>query len=204
MDSIYKDAGQQLLQVIQEMGEQHTNPVLNILGNHPTILENQKFPNGYLRFGGDTWRAYYHCHSAPNKSANEHGHFHIFSKLRNDDHNSEIWSHVVALAMDDEGQPISWFTVNHWVTGAAWKNSNELITSLDDLPNTNNLILTEQWLIVMLKFYNSALKELLRDRDTRINQFNSESEKEVLTNHDFYELSRRKISILEELKYALN
>ena len=204
MNIIYKDAGQQLSQVIQNMGALCTNPVLNILGNNPNIVENQKYPNGHLQFGGETWRAYYHCHAAPNKLMNEHGHFHIFARLRNENHSSDVWSHVVALAMDTVGQPLSWFTVNYWVTGNTWRNANELKPILDNLPIVCEATLAEQWLMAMLKFYQGIIKKLLQDRDTRVNQLKMMSDKEILYDRNYYELSRRPINILKELEFKLN
>lgn len=201
MDIIYKDAGKQLSQVIRKMGELRTNPVLNILGNNPNIIENQKYPNDHLRFGSEKCRAYYHCHDAPNKLMNEHGHFHIFVRLNNENYNSEVWSHVVALAIDTVGQPLSWFTVNHWVTGNSWRSANELNPILDNLPIARDVTLTEHWLMAMLKFYQVIIKGLLQERDTQINQLKMVSDKEILNDRDYYELSRRPINILKELEY---
>ena len=194
------DAGLQLFQVIQNMGEVHTNPVLNFLGENPNIIENQKYPAGYLCFGGETWRAYYHCHAAPNKQLNEHGHFHIFARPMDEIHNSDAWSHVVALAIDNMGQPLSWFTVNHWVTGKTWKCANELNILLENLPIVRDASLTEQWLIAMLGFYRANIKELLENRDTRVNKLTNETGTDISEDRKYYELSTRSINLLEELK----
>lgn len=200
MNINYKGAAQQLSEVIQKMGALRTNPVLNILGNNPNIIENQKYPNGHLRFGDKSWRAYYHCHAAPNKLMNEHGHFHIFVRLRDENNYSGVWSHVVALAMDTVGQSLSWFTVNHWVTGNTWRSANELNPILDNLPIVRDVTLTEHWLMAMLRFYQLIIKELLQDRDARINQLKMVSDKEILNDRNYYELSRRPINILKELE----
>ena len=197
---IDNDTGLQLFQVIQKLGEVHTNPVLNLLGENPNIIENQKYPSDYLCFGGETWRAYYHCHVAPNKLTNEHGHFHIFARLSEESYSSEAWAHVIALAMDTMGQPLSWFTVNHWVTGKTWKSASELNFLLENLPIANDVSLAEQWLIAMLEFYRADIQELLENRDTQINELNNTSDKEILNDHKYYELSRRSINLLEELK----
>ena len=194
------DAGLQLFRVIQNMGELHTNPVLNLLGENPNIIENQKYPTGNLCFGGETWRAYYHCHAAPNKLMNEHGHFHIFARLEGEIHNSQAWSHIVALAMDNMGQPLSWFTVNHWVTGKIWKSANELNILLENLPIVRDESFVEQWLIAMLRFYRANIQELLENRDTQINALKKKTGKEILEDRNYYELSTRSINLLKELK----
>ena len=197
---INNDAGLQLFQVIQNMGEVHTNPVLNLLGDNPNIIENEKYPAGYLCFRGETWRAYYHCHVAPNKLKNEHGHFHIFARLKDEIHNSNAWSHVVALAMDNMGQPLNWFTVNHWVTGKTWKSAVELNVLLENLPIDSDESLVEQWLIAMLKFYRADIQELLENRDIKVSKLKDKSDKEIFKNRDYYELSTRPINLLKELK----
>ena len=194
------DAGLQLFQVIQNMGEVHTNPVLNFLGEDPNIIENQKYPAGYLCFGGETWRAYYHCHAAPNKQMNEHGHFHIFARPRDEIHNSNAWTHLVALAMDNMGQPLSWFTVNHWVTGKTWKSANELNVLLENLPIVRDASLTEQWLIAMLGFYRTNIQVLLENRDIQVNKIKNETGTDISEDRNYYELSTRSINLLEELK----
>ena len=200
MSLIDKDTGLQLFQVIQKMGELHTNPVLNLLGENPNIIENQKYPNGYLCFGGETWRAYYHCHAATNKLMNEHGHFHIFARLEDEIHSSQAWSHVVALSMDNMGQPLSWFTVNHWVTGKTWKSANELNILLENIPIVRDQPLVEQWLIAMLRFYRANIQELLENRDTQIDALKRRAGKEILEDRNYYELSTRSINLLKELK----
>ncbi len=199
MSLIDNDAGLQLFQVIQNMGELDTNPVLNLLGENPSIIVNQKYPTSYLCFGGETWRAYYHCHAASNKVMNEHGHFHIFTRTRDEIQNSKAWSHVVALAMDYMGQPLSWFTVNHWVTGKTWKSANELNVLLEDLPIVSDESLAEQWLIAMLRFYRANIQELLENRDAQINTLKRKTEKEILEDRNYYELSTRSINLLKEL-----
>lgn len=199
-----KDAAQQLLQVLQKMGEQHTNPVLDLLGPTPRIIENQKYPDEYLRFGCESWRAYYHCHAAPNKLENEYGHFHIFVRLSDANQESEKWSHVTALAMDSMGQPLCWFTVNHWVTGQTWASANNLNPLLTKLPSASDATLAEHWLMAMLKFYRSFISKLLQERDSRLNQLQQPaSDENILMDHNVYELSRQPIHLLKELEQAL-
>ena len=50
---------------------------------------------------------FYHAHP----QSPEHGHFHLFCR-----HRSQL-VHLAALAMDNQGEPVSLFTVNRWVTG---------------------------------------------------------------------------------------
>ncbi len=199
-----KDAALRLLRVIQEMGEMQTNPVLDLLGPDPQIIENQKYPDGYLRFASENWRAYYHCHTAPNTAHNEHGHFHLFVRLNNASQNLEKWSHITALAMDSMGQPLCWFTVNHWVTGQTWASASELVSLLVKLPSVDDVTLAERWLLAMLWFYRSTIDKLLRERDAQLNQLQkSAADKNVFKNKNIYELSSQSIELLNNLENVL-
>ena len=71
-------AGNEILNCLQLMGQQQSNPVLEILDLNTEYLENKQYPKDKLLFNEDGWRAYYHSHRQPNKVGDEHGHFHIF------------------------------------------------------------------------------------------------------------------------------
>ncbi|MCZ6645882.1 MAG: hypothetical protein O7B79_06530 [SAR324 cluster bacterium] len=53
-------------------------------------------------------RSQYYYHSHPQSP--EHGHFHAFF------HHGKQLAHLVAVAMDNQGEPLELFTVNRWVT----------------------------------------------------------------------------------------
>lgn len=118
------DATESLVACLFEMAEAKTNPVLEIIAQDKALEENKKYPSELLQFNQSGWRAYYHCHPAAragnHRFNGEHGHFHIFVRIQE---NPEQWSHLVALAMDNMGQPLGWFTVNHWVTGEEWQSA---------------------------------------------------------------------------------
>ena len=103
------------------MGQLQINPVLEVISSEPSLQKEKKYPSGLLQFNQSGWRAYYHCHSYEADIqplfANEHGHFHIFMQINKD---TDSWTHLVALSMDQYGQPLCWFTVNHWVTAESW------------------------------------------------------------------------------------
>lgn len=189
---------QALVHCINQFALQESNPVISVLPETGIIKLKQKYPQPMLSFSGMGLRTYYHCHPSDSKPETEHGHFHIFLSIDDDK-----WSHLAGLSMDRLGQPLQWFTVNHWVTGETWKSSAILEQQLNQLlySQRHNLDLVEQWLLAMLEFYKQTLKLLLKQRDQRINELSEKDHLDtVLKNHSIYDLSIIKINLLNDLE----
>ena len=188
------------------MGQQSTNPVLLLLGAEPALMENQKYPQGLLQFSGGEWRAYYHCHpssghgrSGKHHFDGEHGHFHLFMST---DATGDKWTHVIALAMDPQGQPLGWFTVNHWVTGESWVPASELTEKLQSIPYDIQETLLTRWLLAMVVLYRDQLNELLECRDKLLNE-NVLAGDNILQDRSLYLLSESPIDLKIHLETIL-
>ena len=148
------------------MAEAETNPVLQVIPENSVLEENKKYPTELLQFNNLGWRAYYHCHPASRAGNHcfhgEHGHFHIFVRIKE---SPEQWSHLVALAMDNMGQPLGWFTVNHWVTGETWEAADILSTYLYSVPYERTESLLECWLLSLLALSSASVDHILNERD---------------------------------------
>ena len=195
-------SAQELVNCINQFALNYTNPVIAILPDNSVVEFEKKYPNPMLSFSGIGVRAYYHCHSSDNRPDTEHGHFHVFLKT-----DSEKWSHLAGLSMDKLGQPLEWFTVNHWVTGEAWITAPALEQQLNKLQKNEGqkLELVENWLLAMLNFYQKALNQLLRERDQEINAFLTEKTLEsALEDRNIYILSKYKINLLNDLESYAN
>ena len=186
---------QALIQCISEFSEIDSNPVLSVLPDDGRVEYDHKYPEPVLNFSDSGIRAYYHCHSWSSPPEGEHGHFHIFVKTRD-----ENWTHVAGLSMDSDGQPLQWFTVNHWVTGESWKDPVEIIDALAAVRESDNWLLTEQWLWQMMRFYFSTLKILLIDRDETLVKFLSCMKRdELFQDREIYILSRHGVDLLNDI-----
>lgn len=191
-------SAQALLYCINKFALQNTNPVLSILPETGVVKYKQKYPQPMLSFSGNGLRAYYHCHTSVSQTENEHGHFHIFINTGNDQ-----WSHLVGLSIDNLGQPVQWFTVNHWVTGESWVSAEKLKQHLYKLiiKDTQDTTLVEDWLLGMLEFYQQSINNLLKSRDQRIEELAQEMKLEkILKDHAIYDLSKDKINLLRDLE----
>lgn len=188
------------------MAESETNPVLQVVDLNKALIENKKYPADLLQFSQLGWRAYYHCHPADragnHRFKGEHGHFHIFVRIHK---NPEKWSHLVALAIDNMGQPLGWFTVNHWVTGEEWQRADILVEYLINIPFDKTEILVERWLLSLLALSSDSLETLLHERDKIINQKQYDSKEEKVTqDKGIYLLSEQPINIRELLLFKIN
>lgn len=164
-----------LVACLLEMAKAETNPVLQVIESAKPLKENKKYPAELLQFNQLGWRAYYHCHPAA-RSGNhrfegEHGHFHLFVRTHTkEESDQETWSHVAALAMDNMGQPLGWFTVNHWVTGESWEPATSLINYLNNIPFDKPLSLVEAWLLSILMVSKDEVCTILNTRDQIIKE----------------------------------
>jgi hypothetical protein len=181
------------------MAEAKTNPVLEIIDLDNPLQENKKYPSDLMQFNQMGWRAYYHCHPASrdgdHRFKGEHGHFHIFIRTQKE---PEAWAHLAALAMDNMGQPLGWFTVNHWVTGENWGNAEDLLNYLQDIPFNNQVNLVERWLLSLLALSYDAIKTVLNERDKVLEQKKITTlEKDVMQDRNIYLLSEVSLDIKE-------
>ncbi len=184
------------------MGEQNSNPVLQVIQDNPHIQQEVKYPAGLLKFNHSGWRAFYHCHSNQNDIQHlfeaEHGHFHIFTPVADQ---PDTWSHLVALSIDDLGQPLRWFMVNHWVSGEVWLTADLLEQQMQKAPFAKQTSILEQWLLSMLVVYQAEIVSLLRQRDSIIESQNDNTCKQ---DRGLYLLVEQEIHLqnkLEQLVY---
>ncbi len=192
-------AAEQLYESLTMMGAADSNPVLQVLPCPHEIVQGKKYPPGNLQFGGLGLRAYYHSHARPHVRRDEHGHFHVFIHMPDD--NEVHWSHLVALSVDAQGQPQKWMTVNRWVTGSRWCLAGELDAALATLPvEPADLSPVELWLYSLLCLYRPEIRGLLEKRDTRIHAMTVDKElTQVLEDRRIYTLSEAGTDLLEDL-----
>ena len=180
-----------------EMAINETNPVLHVIDFEFPLQENKKYPADVLQFKDLGWRAYYHCHPSSragnHRFQGEHGHFHIF--VRTED-NPEKWSHLVALAMDNMGQPLGLFTVNHWVTGEEWESAHQLIMHLKNIPYIEQDNVVERWLLSLLDLCGNLIETILDERDKVIDLKQSKAkEADIKADRNLYLLSEIKLDL---------
>jgi hypothetical protein len=140
---------------------------------------------------------FYHAHPAAQRAAGEHGHFHTFLRaegmpagaaplvlpetalagapsppqaapLRHG-MRDEV-SHLVAVALDERGEPVRLFTTNRWVTGETWYRAEDVIGMLDrfTLGEEAGPALVNRWLAALVALFRPQVEALLRLRDRTV------------------------------------
>ena len=134
---------------------------------------------------------YYHSHPShdPIRLA-EHGHFHVFlrgnaftktmtpvlvsEKHRLDPHKDNL-SHLVAIAMNDYGFPVAFFTLNHWVAQGLWYSADDMIEAFQSfIIEEEAYPITNQWLSSLIQLFQPQIIELLKKRDEVIADWQQE------------------------------
>jgi len=189
-----------LFAILQEMAALRTNAVLELTGNVDQLESEHSYPESGLFFAANRWRAFYHCHKTTSLHPNEHGHFHIFT-----DTGDQHWAHVAGLSIDDEGQPLQWFTVNRWVTDGPWLEQDRFPVQLGDAAHDNGEdSLVGRWLLALLQVYRDVLSGLLIKRDEQIQlHLNGRSRVETLDDCDIYTLTTQSIDLQSMLENHL-
>ncbi len=190
------------LQCIVELARAETNPVLLLLEGVTRLERERRYPEGGLSLMDGHWRCFYHCHAAPEKPEEEHGHFHFFAACETED--APAWTHVAALSMDHEGQPLRWFTVNRWVTDGPWVAAPALRALLQWPDMGGEIALLQRWLSLVVRFYAPAISHLLEQRDRMLTEIKPEAaQRTILEDRQIYLLSARPVDVQADLVAAL-
>lgn len=157
----------------------------------------QHYPVGEVYDPHSHAQYFYHAHPAAQRGVREHGHFHTF--LRADGMPAGVAplvlpeaavangpppaqaaplkhglrdevSHLVAIALDGQGEPIRLFTTNRWVTGETWYRADDVICMLDrfTLAGADGPVLLNRWIGAMVALFRPQVAALLRLRDETV------------------------------------
>lgn len=140
-----------------------TNVLLETLRDAPDLTAWSHYPEGDVFDPASGAQYYYHCHS-PAGDAEEHGHFHCF--VRPEGREGKV-HHLAAIGVDPYGELLRIFTVNHWVVGDDWLESEATIPLLArfDIEMARPSYLVNRWLTAIFVRYEAEIAELIRQRD---------------------------------------
>ncbi|MFI4918883.1 MAG: DUF6969 family protein [Legionellales bacterium] len=178
-------------QVLEAQQQMVTSNGKNIL--HYTLKKKRRhehmshYPKGD-RIDHNTGAQYfYHCHRE-NFESTEHGHFHCFLRYKYipkrikptplgdwDMHIDNPMTHLVAIGMNQLGQPIRLFTVNRWVTSEIWYDA----CHIDNFLKRFKLHLTDdpywqvldKWVEGMLHLFAPQIYWLQQARDKQLHDY---------------------------------
>ncbi len=164
---------------------------------------------------------FYHCHRE-NFESTEHGHFHCFLRYKQipksikpiplDDWDRYIdnpMTHLVAIGMNQLGQPIRLFMVNRWVTSDIWYPAERVNSflkrykmTLTDDPYWQVL---DKWVEGMMHLFAPQIAWLHQERDKKIQvyQKNNSVENPHL-DYDLEELSEISIDLKQQIEWIIS
>ncbi|KGP63600.1 hypothetical protein EP47_06490 [Legionella norrlandica] len=164
---------------------------------------------------------FYHCHRE-NFESNEHGHFHCFLRYKHipkrikpaplpdwDKYMDNPMTHLVAIAMNQFGQPIRLFMVNRWVTSEIWYNAEHALyflkrykmTLMDD-PYWRVL---DRWVEGMLHLFSPQIVWLHQERDRQIQLYQQNNPAgNPYADHELEELSEIQIDLKKQVEWIIS
>lgn len=172
-------AGEQVVECQRLLDKASANVVGQCLAHQGTFYEFDHYPSGDVYDGETHSQYYYHSHRP---EGGEHGHFHTFLRakgmpkgLKPIDYKgkatvpsgNDALAHLIAIAMNKPGQPISLFTVNRWVTDESFYTAQDTISMLDSfkIDHTFPCLAVNQWITAMVALFYPQIAALLHERD---------------------------------------
>jgi hypothetical protein len=159
------EAGDAVVQARDRLLERGSNVVAELLRGHGPFYEYTHYPDGDLFDPATGAQFYYHAHRSV---TGEHGHFHTF--LRRGPALAPAAgrpTHLIAISMDEYGEPRALFAVNRWVTDESWVPAATAIRLLPRFAVTVAGIepAVGAWITGMLRLFRPEIEALLAHRD---------------------------------------
>jgi hypothetical protein len=178
-----------------ELAARGSSVVREVLGTSATVDDWRHYPAGDGYDAVSHAQYFYHRHHAD--EAGEHGHFHLFLRAEGMPEGTlplllpeaaianlptppqaapakrgarDEVSHLIAIAVDRDGEPVRLFTTNRWVTGETWYRADDVIRMLDRfaLDAAEPAHPVNAWLVAMVRLYQPEIAMLLRERDRTV------------------------------------
>lgn len=212
-------------QVLEAQQKMCTNKGKNIL--HYTLKKKRKYerlshyPKGDRIDRGTGAQYFYHCHRE-NFDSLEHGHFHCFLRYKHipkrikptplsdwDKYFDNPMAHLVAIALNQFGQPIRLFTVNRWVTSEVWYDAQHIPTFLKrfkmTLTDDSYWVVLDQWIEGILHLFAPQISWLHQARDKKIEHYiNTNINGNPYMDYELEELSEINIDLKNQIEWILN
>jgi hypothetical protein len=175
------EAGQEVARCSRVLAKSGDNIVSEMLRGQGTFYEWTHYPEGDVYDFESHAQYYYHAHPLGERPG-EHGHFHTFLRQKGmpkgvrpalvrgfvpPPEPDAALGHLVAISMDDHGNPIQLFTTNRWVTAEVWYAARDVIAMLDrftiELARPSWPV--NRWITAMVRLFRPQIEVLLLERD---------------------------------------
>lgn len=212
----------QVLEAQQKMTTTKGKNILHYTLKRKRIHERMShYPKGDRIDHSTGSQYFYHCHRE-NYESSEHGHFHCFMRYKHipkrikptplsdwDKYIDNPMTHLVAIGMNQLGQPIRLFTVNRWVTSEILYDAAHTdyflkrykMTLLDD-PYWQVL---DQWVEGMLHLFSPQILWLHHEREKRIHELQSlNPSSNPYLDYELEEITEIPIDIKQQVEWVIS
>lgn len=168
------------------------------------FVEFRHYPKNDLIDHVSGYEMYYHSHSL-GEGREEHGHFHLFKR---DPLAPELFTHLVAISLNQQGLPIRLFTTNQWVTGESIRAAVQSQIPLQnfEIHSKGRMGPLAKWVSSLVHLYLAEISALLDQRDQRIQELITPDQPQamILQDRQHHVLSELNISLLDKLEEVMH
>ena len=162
------EAGEAVVAARDRLLDRGSNVVAEVLRGQGPFYEYSHYPDGDVFDPATGAQYYYHAHRSV---TGEHGHFHTF--LRRGPLLAPAAgrpTHLIAISMDEYGEPRALFAVNRWVTDESFVPAQTAIRLLPRFAVTGPTPepAVNAWITGMLRLFRPEVEALLLHRDVVI------------------------------------
>lgn len=197
-----KQSAHSLLAAQLHMMQQGPGLAVAALAGATRFVEWRHYPAGDLHDRATQCRFFYHAHSADERVAGEHGHFHVFVPAAAGE---ESFSHLVGISLDAHGMPVRIFSTNRWVTDETWIDGAGMVARLAAFRVTarGRLAPVAAWVTAFVRAYAEDIADLLRGRDIVIaERTRSRDLAEVLEDRSLAVISEKQVALVDYFRSA--
>lgn len=169
------------------------------------------YPEGDVYDKESASQCYFHAHPRAER-LDEAGHFHTFLRAPGMPSgalpvacgpaaSADSLSHLVAIAVDHDGYPISLFTVNRWVTGDAWYRADDVCRMVErfEIDQARPSWVLNRWITAMLRLFWPLVLDLVRERDLVVAEWAREHDGDVFEDRGLETPSVAHISLARQI-----
>ena len=163
------------------------------------VCEWQRYPDGEAYDPKSHAQYFFHAHAESGRQHRECGHFHTFLRAEGMPRGvaplllpelavadvasplppqaaplkrgtrDEV-SHLIAISIDAQGEPVRLFTTNRWVTGESWYRAEDVIQMLERfvVAGSQPSEVLNRWIAAMIRLFRPQIAALLRARDETV------------------------------------
>ena len=113
-------------------------------------------------------------------------------------------THIIAVSMDGNGQPIKLFTTNRWVTDETWYKAADMLEMLDqfEIDHTFPSWATNRWLTAIFVLFRPQIIQMILERDQELANWvrKADEGEDVFEDRELEVISETKISVTRQIK----